>query len=83
MKVKSVNVANGSVVVNYVNKENEDCSYWFNGTTDVAAATSAFVALMNAGLIWPAFNIDSTDSIYSNISAIGIVVFSHYNHTLI
>lgn len=51
MKVKSVNVANGSVVVNYVNKENEDCSYWFNGTTDVAAATSAFIGLMNAGLI--------------------------------
>ena len=51
MKVKSVNVANGSVVINYVNKENEDCSYWFNGTTDVASATRAFIDLMNSGLI--------------------------------
>ena len=51
MKVKSVNVANGNVVVNYVNKDNEDCSYWFNGTTDVASATQSFIALMNAGLL--------------------------------
>lgn len=51
MKVKSVNVANGSVVINYVDKDNNECSHWFNGTTDVASATSAFIALMNAGLL--------------------------------
>ena len=55
MKVKNVAVANGNVVVNYVvtNKDGQDeeRAHWFNGTTDVASATQAFIALMNAGLI--------------------------------
>ena len=50
MKVKSINVVNGNTVVNYTNNNGEDCADWYNGTTDVAAATNSFIALMNAGL---------------------------------
>lgn len=51
MKIKSINVVNGNTVINYINKNDEECAYWFNGTTDVASATNSFIAMMNAGLL--------------------------------
>ena len=51
MKVKSINSVNGNIVINYIDKDGNEAAYWFNGTTDVAAATTSFVTLMNAGLL--------------------------------
>lgn len=51
MKVTNVRATEGSVVINYVDKDGNQQSYWANGTTDVAAATQSFVTLYNAGLL--------------------------------
>jgi len=68
MKVKNVAVVNGNVVINYTDNEGKDCAHWVNGTTDVASATQSFIALMNAGLLWPAFYYNSDSSLCTTIA---------------
>ena len=73
MKVTNVRATEGSVVINYVDKDGNQQSYWANGTTDVASATQSFVTLYTAGLLWPALY---------NEQIISIPQYSLYCHKL-